>query len=155
MNSASPHVYDKAKYHLESVEQAGLPESHASNHTVPILRWLIDNGLMSEFFVTESGDDLGRYKRGALTIHGLYESWDTCLISDMLSDEGNAFAMHYFDFERGKYLQDYIATLQGDLPTEFHVEYSEVTYAKLRSIIDRRYQEWKRKQKKAWWEIWK
>src|SRR5262245_40032532 len=106
MNTTSPHVYDKAKYHLESVEEAGLPESHASNHTVPILRWLIDNGLMSQFFVTESGDDLRRYKLGGLTIHGLYESWDTCLISDMLSDEGNAFAMDYFDFERGKYLQD-------------------------------------------------
>lgn len=153
MNSAAPHVYDKAKYHLESVEQAGLPESHASNHTVPILRWLIDNDLMSDFFVTESGSDLVAYKAGEMTIHGLYESWDTCLISDMLSDEGNAFAMTYFDFERGTYLQDYVSALQGNLPSEFHVVYSEAGYAKLRAIIDRRYRDWKRTKK--WWEIWK
>lgn len=42
----------------------------------------IDNGLMREFFVTESGDDLRQYKLGSLMIHGLYERWDTCLISD-------------------------------------------------------------------------
>jgi hypothetical protein len=153
MNSAASHVYDKAKYHLKSVQQAGLPEWHASNHTVPILRWLIDNHLVSDFFVTEGGSDLAAYKAGELTIHALYESWDTCLISDMLSDEGNAFAINYFDFERGSYLQDYISTLQGNLPSEFHVVYSEASYAKLRAIIDRRYRDWK--WTKKWWEFWK
>jgi len=154
VSASAPHVYDKAKYHYESVEQAGLPLEHASNHTVPILRWLIENDLMSEFFVTEGGDELDRFKRGELAIHGLYASWDTCLISDMLSDHGNAFAMHYFDFERGNYISDYMATLQGDLPSEFHIPYSEESYAKLRAVIDRRYADW-RKQSNPWWRFWR
>jgi hypothetical protein len=154
MNSNSPHVYDKAKYHYESVEQAGLSEEHASNHAVSILRWLIENKLMSEFFLAEGGDALAKLKSGDLTIHGLYNWWDACLVSDMLSDEGNAFAMHYFDYQRGKYISDYISALQGNLPSEFHVLYSEENYAKLRTIIDRRYADWK-KTTKPWWHLWK
>ncbi|MES2947756.1 MAG: hypothetical protein V4858_04360 [Pseudomonadota bacterium] len=143
MNKTSPYVYDKAKYHYESVEEAGLPDEHACNHTVPILRWLIENDLMSDFFVEEGAEPLARYKTSELTIHGLYEWWDNCLIDDMVSDEGNAFGRHYFAFETGKYLPDYIATLQGNLPSEFHVEYSEANYAKIRAVIDNRYEQWK------------
>lgn len=154
MNTVAPHVYDKAKYHSESVENAGLPEEHTSNHAVPILRWLIENNLMSEFFLAEGGDALAKFKSGDLTIHGLYNWWDACLVSDMLSDEGNAFAMHYFDYERGKYISDYISALQGNLPSEFHVQYSDENYTKLRKIIDRRYADWK-KTTKPWWQLWK
>jgi hypothetical protein len=143
MNTPSRYVYDKAKYHYESVEEAGLPDEHASNHTVPILRWLIENDLMSNFFLEEGAEPLARYKSGHLSIHGLYNWWDSCLIDDMLSEEGNAFGRHYFAFETGKYIPDYIATLQGRLPSEFHVVYSEGNYAKIRAVIDRRYAEWK------------
>jgi hypothetical protein len=153
MTASAPHVYDKAKYHFESVELAGLPEAHASNHAVPILRWLIENNLMSDFFVNEWADALAQYKSGELTIHGLYEWWDTCLVSDMLSEEGNAFAMHYFDYERGNYISDYKSALQGSLSSEFHVQYTEENYSKLRAIIDRRYSEWKQPKGKPWWKF--
>jgi len=73
----------------------------------------------------------------------------------MLSEQGNAFAMHYFDYQRGKYISDYIETLQGDLPNEFHVPYTEDNYAKISAIIDRRYAQWKRRQSAAWWQFWK
>jgi hypothetical protein len=66
----------------------------------------------------------------------------------MLSEEGNAFAMHYFDFERGRYIHDYIAALQGSLPSEFHVDCTEDNYQKMRQVIDRRYDEWKTPKKR-------
>jgi hypothetical protein len=155
MKIDTAHVYDKAKYHHESVEQAGLPDAHASNHIVPMLRWLIDNGLMSDFFLTEGAEPLARYRSGDLSIHGLFEWWDTCLISDMLSDQGNAFAMHYFDYTDGKYIHDYIATLQGALPSEFHVVYSEDGYSRLRSIMDNRYRTWSGRGASPWWRFWR
>jgi hypothetical protein len=147
----SPHVYDKAKYHYESVEQHGLPEDHADNHTVVFLRWLIEHKLMSDFFTKESGGVLEKFSAGNATIHEVYEWWDCCLIDDMLSEEGNAFAMHYFEFENGRYIQDYITTLQGDLPTEFHVEYNESNYQRMREVMDRRYSEWKSNTHSRWW----
>ena len=138
----SPHVYDKAKYHYESIEEFGLSEDHAANHTVFFLRWLIENNLMSQEFTEGSGDVVAKFCVGTATIHEVYEWWDCCLIDDMLSDEGNAFAMHYFDFEKGKYLQDYMALLQGTLESEFHVDYNEANYVRLKEVIDRRYSEW-------------
>jgi len=59
--------------------------------------------------------------------------------------------MHYFDFQRGRYIPDYIETLQGRLPSEFHVVYTEDSYQKMRQVIDRRYDEWKTPKKKGWW----
>lgn len=136
------HVYDKARYNLESVEQAGLPDEHASNHIVPMLRWLIENDLMSDFFRKEGEEPLARYRLGEISIHQLFEWWDTCLVNEMLSDKGNAFAMHYFDYDNGQYLTDYQRILQGSLPSEFHVAYSEAGYSKLKSAIDQSYIAW-------------
>jgi hypothetical protein len=138
----SPHVYDKAKYHYETVEGYGLAQEHAANHTVFFLRWLIENDLMNAWFVEESGDLLDRFRAGGASIHDVYGSWDCCLIDDMLSDDGNKFARHYFDFDRGKYLEDYTKTLQGDLESEFHIEFTEANYRRLKPTIDRRYEAW-------------
>lgn len=136
---ASPHVYDKARYHASTIEEHDLPEEHAANHTVVFLRWLLEHNLMSDEFLTTSADVLGRYKSGNASIHDVYEWWDCCLIDDMLSDEGNRFAKIYFDFEKGAYIQDYAAALQGDLPTELHIPYTESGYRKMAAVIDKRF----------------
>ena len=148
---ASTYVYDKAKYHDASIQKFGLPDEHACNHTIYFLRWLIEHDLMSDMFNRDGQDTLARFRSGECSIHELYEWWDRCLLSDMLSDEGNAFASHYFDFNRGVYLKDYCAALQGDLPTELHVPYGDESYRKLATVIDSRFREWKRG--KPWWKF--
>lgn len=152
VSMSSPHVYDKAKYHYETINQHGLSEEHAANHTVVFLRWLIEHQMMSDFFEQEAEGVLRQFRAGEVQIYRVYEWWDCCLVDDMLSDEGNAFAMHYFDFDRGRYIHDYIATLQDGLPSEFHVDYTEDAYQKMRQVIDHRYEEWKRPKRK-WWPL--
>jgi hypothetical protein len=146
----SPHVYDKAKYHYETIEQHVLFAEHAANHTVFFLRWLIENNLMSDEFMEESGDEIAKFREGAASIHQVYEWWDCCLIDDMLSEEGNAFAMQYFDFDKGKYIHDYMELLQGSLPSEFHIDYNEANYQRMKEVIDGRYKEWKAPKKSSW-----
>jgi hypothetical protein len=68
----------------------------------------------------------------------------------MLSEDGNKFAMHYFDFDKGRYIHDYIELLQGQLPSEFHINCNEANYQRMKEVIDRRYREWKTP-KKSWW----
>jgi hypothetical protein len=142
-------VYDKSDYHLETTQGYGLDDSHASHHTLFFFRWVVDTGLMSEEFISEA-EPLEEYKTGKRSILSLYEWWDCCLVDDMLSDEGNSFAQHYFDFDKGQYLKDYMGALQGSLPSEFHIEFTEENYSTMRAIIDRRYQEWKHP-KISWW----
>src|SRR5262245_35631219 len=128
MPMRSPYVYDKAKYHDETVQEYGLSDEHAANHTVVFLRWLIERRMISEAFEKEDESILGQFRAGAISIHKVYEWWDCCLLDDMLSEEGNAFAMHYFDFEPGAYIADYMRALKGGLPSEFHIDYSEANY---------------------------
>jgi hypothetical protein len=137
-------VYDKAKYHDETIEEFGLPEEHAANHTVFFLRWLIERRLMSALFETDGADIVRAFRAGDASIHAVYDWWDRCLIDDMLSDEGNSFAQSYFDFERGDYLKDYARTLQRDLPSEFHVPFTEQNYQTIRAVIEQRYVDWRR-----------
>ncbi len=133
-------VYDKAKYHAETVQQHGLPKEHAMNHAVFFLRWLIENRLMSDFFEEETTEILLQFRANQCSIHQIYEWWNCCLVYEMLPDEGNVFATQYFNFEKGQYLDDYTATLQQNLPTEFHIAYSEENYQRLKPVIDRRYE---------------
>jgi len=139
-------VYDKAKYHDATVEEYGLPEKHAENHTVFFLRWLIENGLMNADVMDSAIVD--NFRIGKASIHDIYRWHDRCLMDQMLSEEGNAFAKYYFDFHRGRYMDDYVRTLQGDLPSEYHIKYTEKNYSLMKEVIDRRYQAWK---KKPWW----
>jgi hypothetical protein len=137
------HVYDKAKYHDDTIDELGLPAEHATHHTLFFLRWLIDRDLTSDMFRREGGDILRRFRGGLASLYDLYEWWDNCLVSDMLSEEGNAFAMTYFDFEQGRYLTDYAETLQKSLPSEFHVPFTDDNYAAITVVLDRRFREWK------------
>ena len=136
------YAYDKAKYHYESVEQLGLPIEHADHHTLFFLRWLIENDMMSEEFNETSKDVMDRFRHGKATMYDIYEWWDTCLLDIMLSARGNAFAIDYFDFEKGRYMDDYAEVLVQSLPSEFHVKYTEENYQLLRERIDRRYLDW-------------
>lgn len=136
-------VYDKAKYHFDSVEKAGLPEEHAYHHTSFFLSWLVRNNLMSDWYESECEEQVADFRIGKSTINQLYEWWDTCLMSDMLSEEGNAFASAYFDFDKGMYLNDYHAYLQKELPSEFHVPYTPENEAIIHAVISRRFEDWK------------
>ena len=162
---SSPVVYDKAKYHHETVMDYGLDSAQTEVHTAFFLGWLLDNDLTSEDFNHESRDLVARYRSREIDAIKVYEWWDCCLVDDMLNDTGNAFAQYYFDFEHGQYLADYHELLVGDLPSEFHVHYSWENYQVIRKRIDERFEEWKalghpkrqikeRLAKRPWWKLW-
>ena len=142
--SGSNHAYDKAKYHSETIEELGLPPHNASLLDVFFLSWLIKRGLTSGEFESAHSRELKRYRKDQLSIQDFYyERCDGCLVSDMLNDEGNAFATAYFDFQHGNYLADYEKHLQKDLPSAFHVTYTQENERRFHAVIDARYAQWK------------
>ena len=150
-----PVVYDKGKYHDETVMDYGLPDEQASVHTAFFLGWLIETDLYSEEFRSESKKQIEEYKSKKKTAVEIYDMWDRCLVNDMLNDEGNAFARDYFDFNTGTYLSDYAYILVGKLPSEFHVPYSWENQEKISAKISQRHEKWKAKKNKKPWEFWK
>ncbi len=61
--------------------------------------------------------------------------------------------MHYFDFAKGRYIHDYIAALQGCLPSEFHIKFTEKSYQVMKAIIDKAYSAWLNPKKP--WQFWR
>lgn len=137
------HVYDKAKYHIESIEQHGLPIEQIYVHSGLYLGWLIENKFLEREFYEEMNDVINMFMRREITAPELFSRWDGVLVDDMLSDEGNRFSHYYFDFAKGQYLDDYVEKLAKDLPSEFHVIDNWENYDKAKEFIEARYQRWK------------
>jgi hypothetical protein len=68
---------------------------------------------------------------------------DVQLTDEDLSDEGNAFAVAYFDFQNGKFLADYESSLGAGLPGLYHVPDTWQSYDVIKPVLDRRFAEWK------------
>lgn len=148
-----PFVYDKAKYHHDSPDfPKGLPTQQAFVHTGMFLGWVIDNGLYSEDLKKVTGELLDTFRKREVTGAKLFEYLDGVLTDEDLTNEGNAFAQYYFDFDKGQYLKDYERVLALGLPSSYHVEDSWENYEKIKKIIDQRYNEWKRK-KENWYRF--
>ena len=143
VDSSGPVVYDKAKYHLDSVMELGLPEEQAAVHTAFFLGWLMDNELCSDEFVKDSLVQIEEYRQRKRTALEIYARWDYCLVDDMLSDEGNAFAQSYFDFRKGRYIEEYRALLARHEPSPLHVPYTWENQKKISHQISKRYGQWK------------
>ena len=138
-----PVVYNKAKYHYDGDFPADLEIEQGFVHTGMFLGWIIDHDLYSDWFGKELSGYVAAFKNRDITGAKLFEACDGVLTDDMLTDEGNAFAKDYFDFERGKYLGDYGELLGKGLPTIYHVADTWQNYGILKKRIDKRYREWR------------
>ena len=136
------YVFDKAKFHDNSVEQLGLDEEQSFVHTGLFFAWLVNNGLMSDFFIKETGREIENLKNRTISPSTIYMNWDGVLLGEMLSDKGFNFAMSYFDFDKGVYIKDYekIFNVTGD--RFFTVKDTWANYDKIRPTIDEAYRKW-------------
>ncbi len=149
-------VYDKAKWHYDGEFPSELDESQGFVHTGMFLGWLVDNDLMSEEFNSDFEDDIRDFKSQELTGAQIFERCcDGVLMLEDISEPGNRFALHYFDFDKGQYLVDYETLLAKGLPTMYHVEDTWENYKKLKIQLDKRHSEWKNQNnKKPFWKFW-
>jgi len=139
------HVFDKAKWHYEGDYPAGLDPDQAFVHTGLFLGWIIDAGLYSEEFAQDFAKEIRRFKARKLTGPGVYRAADGVFADDVLSEAGRAFALAYFEFDSGKYLNDYDKLLSSGLPSMYHVPDTWACYDALKPQIDKRYAAWRKK----------
>lgn len=116
-------VYDKAKYHYQGDFPADLSIDQAFVHTGMFLGWILEHNLFSEEFEEESQDEINQFKLKQMTGTEIYMNWDGVLADDMLNDEGNQFAMYYFNNkDEWKYIDDYSGIFTDDGETLYHVQ---------------------------------
>jgi hypothetical protein len=140
---AKVEVYDKAKWHY-GADNFGrdLAPEQGFVHTGLFLGWLILHGLVDMVELADEAPEIDEVRRRERTGPELFQSMDGVLLSTMLTDEGNAFAAAYFDFDHGGYLLDYEAGLGVGLPSLYHVADTWENYDRLAAVVDRRYAAW-------------
>lgn len=135
-------VFDKAKYHLDSVTNAELDEEQAYVHTGLYFAWIVKNDLHSDSFSEESEDEIQQLKAEKITPCELYMNWDGALVGDMLNPTGYTFSRDYFDFEKDEFVNDYVDTFNCPDPNFFTVQYNWDNYHKIAKVFDKRYSDW-------------
>lgn len=137
-----PVVFDKARYHLESVRLDDLPDSQAAVHIGLFFGWAVDRGLVQRWVEDGAPDAFAAYRRRELTGPRLIEALDGALVDDQFTDVGLAFVATYYDPRSGVYIDDYLRTLAADLPSEFHVADTRENADRIGAVLDRRYEDW-------------
>ena len=135
------YIFDKAKYHFESVEGEGLPMEQAYVHTGMYFGWLLEHGFCNkEFYPASVVQD---FKSRRITGPELFEQDDGVLMSELLTEEGDAFSRAYFDFESGQYIKDYEELVTGEGAEIFSGKDTWENYEKISARIEERFAQWK------------
>ena len=86
----SPVKYDDVEYHEDPAIEAGQPAEHGATHIGLFLSWLVRHDLHEPDLFDDR--DLAEVRAGTMPGSDLLGLVDGKLLSDMLTDEGNAFA---------------------------------------------------------------
>ena len=129
--------YDDASWHSGADFPADLPPEAGATHTGMFLAWALLSGLAGELHETELPDDLEQLRRREVTPGSFFlATCDGKFTDEDLSPEGNAFADHYFDLEKGQYLADYDQVLSGELESQYLGPDSWESFDRIRPLLD-------------------
>lgn len=149
-------AYDRIDWHSGGDYPEGLPEENGGIPIGMFLAWAFERGMAGEFHREDSAVALKRLKRREMTgLDYLIEECDGKLWEEDLNEQGNAFAVDYYEHQSafaaqyGSYLSDYCdvfnryATEQGfEYPSVYHVENTWANYDRLKPLLDERFAQW-------------
>lgn len=140
-------IYDKAQWHFEGDFPKDLDAFQGYVHTGMFFGWLIEHDLVSDQFKEDFSAEMKSFGERQHTGSQIYKSCcDGVLIPEDLSELGNRFALPYFNFDTGQYLSDYENTLGQGLPSIYHVADTWENYHKLKTVVDKRFASWQKRQ---------
>lgn len=145
---------DRMDWHYGGNYPADLPQENAGTHIGMFIQWAFAQGLASEFHRQENADGLNALlHRENYGRDFLIEYCDEKFTNEELNEIGNDFAAAYYDDDTpfavayGSYLDDYIKLFEKDAhgrpyASTYHVENTQENYARLKPLLNQRYQEW-------------
>ncbi|MGC3945552.1 MAG: hypothetical protein QM762_13715 [Chryseolinea sp.] len=138
-------VFDKAKWHVNDEFPKELDSFQSYVHSGLFICWLVDKGLFEEDFEKENKRGIEALRLRQVSPTTFYrEHLDGVFTSEGLKMDAIKFTETYFDFEKGKYIADYLEILDPDnkLSSLFYVADTWENYDKLKNVIDNRYRLW-------------
>ncbi len=139
--------YDDASWHYDGDFPEELPNEKGATHIGMFFAWCLLNGLGSECHLEEFEDEFNELKNEKI-IPGQYfiNTCDEKLTDEDLSEEGNQFALYYYDSEDSEFNSDYLTSMdpEDELETVYHVEDSWENYRTLAAVISEKFKIWKK-----------
>jgi hypothetical protein len=143
--------YDDASWHLEGLWPDGLPEIQASVMPGMFFVWAVLHDLASEEHLTDVTVSFKGLKeklenRDVTPAEYFNKTCDGKLTDQDLNDEGNEFALAYYEGEDGgeKFLTDYLTIFGDHEDSPYHVPNTWEAYDRYSPTIDKRFKEWKK-----------
>ncbi|WP_147263379.1 hypothetical protein [Roseimicrobium gellanilyticum] len=128
--------YDSADWHYDKkFVETGLPDQYSAHHILYFQRWLHERDALTDDFWVEVVED------GPRVFPQDFRAWgDIEFLDYMVKPEWRPFVDAYYS---GAYQRDYAATLQGDLPSMYHIPFTDEGGAKLKTVLDERHAQWR------------
>ncbi|MDR3346155.1 MAG: hypothetical protein LBS73_03175 [Campylobacteraceae bacterium] len=153
-------TFDKAKWHYDTPSApTGISHEAGATHIAFFLRWCVEKDFASKEMVREHANELEQIKNKTLDGREfILDCLDGAFTTDELNTRGVLFAIAYYGRENTKFAQtygtytgDYDELVKSKLTTTnidssddsayFYVENSEENYEIVKSVIDKRYEE--------------
>jgi hypothetical protein len=140
--------YDRMDWHHGGDYPEGLPTENSGTHIGMYLAWIINNDLHGDLFRQESNESIQKVLRREWTGRDfLINECDEKFWEDDMNDEGNEFTKFYYETQEGNeisyFFEDYAGLFGETVDSIYEVENTWDNYDKLRSLIDKRYSDWK------------
>ncbi len=138
--------YDDASWHYEGDFPADLPPEAGATHIAMFVAWALLHGLSGELHAEDFPETLAQLRQRTISPgQFLIQACDEKFTDKDLSDEGNAFAEHYFGLpgKSGAYLDDYDVTVGQNGRSLYHVPDTWEIYDRLAPIIQKRFEQWR------------
>ncbi|ENX60787.1 MULTISPECIES: hypothetical protein [Acinetobacter] len=150
-------AYDRIDWHSGGNFPKDLAEENGGIHIGMFLAWMADQNMIGEFHHQESPDELNHLTNREITgLQFLITACDGKFWEEDLNDQGNAFAIDYYDEKSpfakqyANFMQDYCdvfnhhAEANGfEYESVYHVENTWENFDCLKPILDQRFNQWK------------
>jgi hypothetical protein len=141
----NPVKYDDASWHYGGDFPKELPEEAGATHIGMFLAWMLLNGLASDELAEDSAEEIAALRSRSLTgAQFLMRVLDEKLTDDDFSEEGNAFAIAYYQGEDddSRYLDDYFEIFGVDVASLYEVPDTWENYDRLSARMNERFSAW-------------
>ena len=137
--------YDDASWHYGGTFPADLPDAAAATHIGMFLYWAVTRDKIGAELLADADDELAAVRGGDVTGAAFVMSvLDGKLLDDDLDDDGNAFALAYYEEHSGDsaFITDYIKLFGVGIDDVYRVPDTVDGQDAMAAVIDRRYAAW-------------
>ena len=136
--------YDDASWHYGGDFPPNLPREAGATHIAMFLAWAVLNGLAGNYHTVDSAKDLAKLRAREITPGAWFmQTCDEKFTDEDLSEEGNCFAVNYYD-SGGSYISDYCDAFP-EVASLYHVEDNWASFDALAPVIAGRLHAWRLK----------